>query len=228
MIPLKYGVKRWTSQLVLILVIMLLASVFLIFWLCSQQRELESQIEARDRTLLAMARTDSLYCETVEDYSKTISKYVGDNRFTIDGRSISTEELVAIANRSLTRVIELEDSLFNLRRQLLRYDSLSRGMGSALASLKLMNDSGWVASRIVELIQRDYGITYRIVKDSTHYVFVRQTSKVDTALLLLPSFRSRIRRDTVSGSWLITRCLDDVISVPEPDRPKKRREKRGL
>ena len=58
----------------------------------------------------------------------------------------------------------------------------------------------------LDLINKNYGINYEIITDSTKYkVVVLPSQKIDSALMLLPYFRENLHYDEKSGKWEITR-----------------------
>lgn len=58
----------------------------------------------------------------------------------------------------------------------------------------------------LDLINKNYGIDYEIINDSTTYkVVISPSLKIDSALILLPYFRENLHYDEKSGKWVITR-----------------------
>lgn len=57
-------------------------------------------------------------------------------------------------------------------------------------------------------IKKVYDIDYEIIKDSTVYkVILHPSSKIDSALVLLPYFRDNLKKDDELGAWIITRTV---------------------
>ena len=73
----------------------------------------------------------------------------------------------------------------------------------------------------LDMIRKEYDITYNIQKDSTKYIVkLLPSHKIDSALMLLPYFRNNLKFDEESNAWIITRQV-----VVEKQQNNKRKNK---
>ena len=122
--------------------------------------------------------------EVVERYNSLIgefSQYISENEKLVD----KYNQLVRDHNKLIKEYNELVN-LYNKKSGNIAY---SDALEAAL-----------------DLINKNYGINYEIINDSTSYkVVVPPSQKIDSALMLLPYFRENLHYDEQSGKWVITR-----------------------
>lgn len=122
--------------------------------------------------------------EVVERYNSLIgefSQYINENEKLVD----KYNQLV----RDHNKLIKDYNELVNLYNKKSGDKAYSDALKAAL-----------------DLINKNYGIDYEIINDSTSYkVVVPPSQKIDSALMLLPYFRENLHYDEKSGKWVITR-----------------------
>jgi hypothetical protein len=182
--------------------------------------ELQNAVGQRDTLIASMQRGDSLYKSSVKGYSEIITKYVSDCNFVIDGKKVSTQDLVKLINDILNQNQSLIDSLIYYKR-LSVVDNFYKNEYEK--RLKTTLDSLVINSKIVELAKRDYGISYKVDKYDKGYTFEREPSKADSAIILFPYYKDKIKRDTANDSWLISTQTRTIIQEA-PKRKKKDRK----
>jgi hypothetical protein len=138
-------------------------------------QDLQSQIKKRDQLIKEVRYSDSLFSLQNKKNAEIITKYISECNIVIDGKQLSTEELI-------TYIRKLYTENYNLQLEL---------------------DSTRTYKSIYELIERRYGIRYILRKEGNSSFLTIPKSKVDTALMLYPYFKDRIRLDSISGKTLI-------------------------
>jgi len=176
--------------------------------------KLNFELAQRDSLISQIRLNDSLYSSSIKGYSEVITKYVSNCNITIDGRRITTEELAKMVNQMLEENATLKDSLLYYEQYKEEYLKLQPNL-----------DSLSINRKIVELVKRDYGVSYEVTPTKTgNYYFKRNFSRADSALIIFPYFRDKITTDTTTGNWIITTGVTTGIKTMEP-ATKKRRKK---
>jgi hypothetical protein len=73
-----------------------------------------------------------------------------------------------------------------------------------------------VKNKLLELASKHYGIKISASRINGKWAIIRSISKADSALLLLPFYRNRIKVDTLTNSWVIS--IPEIVKLP----PKKK------
>jgi len=217
---MQHTVRRFISNgIVPILAFLTIVSIAGAFFLIDHSDKLERELIYKDSLIRRIQRNDSLYNNSVKGYSEVIERYISDCNFILNGKKISTEELVKLANHTLNENEILKDSIryykllwlksqISLSESQLKYDSTY--------------DSLFVNGAIVSFIKKRYGISYAYVRKGDKYTFTKNSSKVDSALILFPYFKDRLKGDSTGIHWTITTGITSELVVP----PKKRKRKK--
>jgi len=163
---------------------------------------LNIELKGRDSLIKNIRIQDSGYALQIKQYSDTLTQYVRGCSFEINGKVISTAELLKVANKSFQDNAYLRDSV--------RYFSeLTSFYKNALERDKALynqvSDSLFVYRQILIRVEKDYGIQYNFDHSNKGYRFYRsEMNKVDSALLLFPYFKDRLVKDSASkDKWII-------------------------
>jgi hypothetical protein len=188
----------------LITVILLVLILSLGAWVITLNKynnQLLNQVEKRDSLLLDVRQKDSAFLKEVKQYSDTITKYISDCEFTISGKKIPTSKVVEWANE----YFYLRDSISNLNKidsiknlMIQQYENRIQSYQSRGA------DSIEIFKYLLKKAENDYGINYTIIKTATGYEFEKKFSRADSASILFPYYKHKIRYDSTSKKWLIT------------------------
>jgi hypothetical protein len=148
------------------------------------------QIEQKDSLIKNNDLRDSIYTEATKEYSEVINKYVNNCSFTVNEKSISTQELLKLVNNTFDKNQELQDSLDAYKEFFNQTQSYK--------------DSLFLYKNLYSLARKRYGIniTYKVLNDK--YAFYYGITKVDSAMALFPFYKNKIKRDTANNSWTIT------------------------
>lgn len=174
-------------------------------------KDLQVQLKAREQLINNARLKDSLFVKETKRYADTITKYISDCEFTMNGKKISTAELLRITNEAINENQFLKDSLsyFN-RLSELQNERIKRYQEVMVKCKELENDhikaldSSNIYRKMVEITKRDYGIEFKVEKEGDQYIYSREkVSKADSALLLFPYYKEKLRRDSTSNTWII-------------------------
>ncbi|MBN8653419.1 MAG: hypothetical protein J0L67_18470 [Cytophagales bacterium] len=194
-------------------------SILFTTYLYDNNLELQNAVGQRDTMIASIQRGDSLYKSTVKGYSEVITRYVSDCSFVIDGKKISTQDLVKLLNEILNQNESLADSVLYYKKLAIVDNFYKNEYQKRINS---MMDSLVINSKIVELAKRDYGVNYKVEKSQSGFTFVREISKADSAIILFPYYKDKLKRDTLTDSWIITTQTRTIIQ----DTPKRKKKDR--
>lgn len=211
----KKGNALLTAYAVYITVVGLIFTMYLY----DNNIELQSAIGQRDTLIVSMQRGDSLYKSSLKGYSEIITKYVSDCNFVINGKKVSTQNLIKLINEILYQNETLTDSLIYYKRLSVVENFYKSEYEKRLKSIL---DTLVINSKIVELAKRDYGISYKVEQQEKGFIFEREISKADSAIILFPYYKDKIKRDTTNESWIITTQTRTIIQ----ETPKRRKKDR--
>lgn len=189
--------------LMLFIIIGLMAAfVYSIFYF----EKLEEQISERDKTI----RELSFRSELVEEYfdygtlpddstkmyytlkeSKIPQRIVKEKVYEYFEKEIEKEKIIDRTPSILSR-----DSNISVEELIRRYNAILDSNYYNKREIQQLTTT-------LDLIKKAYGITYDISIESNRTITtLRNTEKVDSALMILPYYRDRLVKDT-DGAWLI-------------------------
>jgi hypothetical protein len=133
---------------------------------------------------------------------------MSESSFEIDGKSISTAELLRILNNTFKENAKLRDSIFYCQLDVGKYKSMAdlykKSQDEIVALEKKCEDSLRVYRTMVNLINDRYGIQYQVEhKDGKTAIYKSGFSKADSGLLLLPYYGKYLKKSD-GGGWDIT------------------------
>lgn len=200
--------KMKNNIIIALLFVLLICTSAISVVLFDFNSDLQKQINSRDKLIENASHRDSIFITQTKNYTDTITKYLSDCSFKIDGKSVSTDELLDYINSLENETVLLRDTLnyrinnlINCNKTLQFY---KRMYDTCFSEVKLLRDSVHINAKIIDIVKRDYGIIYEVQKTENKIYYNRNVfSKADSGLLLLKYFRSRIKRDSNSDTWLI-------------------------
>lgn len=170
------------------------ALVYCIFYI----GKLEDQIYERDKTIQELSFRSDLVEEyfditydstnnsttyMLKESKKTTVKYIEKSRdnYYIDGQKITEPSIVEEYNKLINDYVSTTNENQENKQTI-------RNLQSALG-----------------IIKSRYGIAYDIIEDSNKVIItLKNTEKVDSAMLLLPYYRDKIKRES-NNVWTVTR-----------------------
>ena len=213
--------KNLPKIIIFVLVIaLLIANVVCVCYI----RELEIQIEQRDSIISKLTFSNDLvkeYFDIVEDtvtqqtlYTlkdekktkiiQTKTEYV-DNpvmvkpHFTRGDKVLSTDELLSIVNNGDSVYIE---KILSLSKQ---YNSLVNDYNALQKEKRSLKDTVIFQGMALGLIKRNFDIDYTSRLDSNNYHVQLEAGKADSAFMLFPYFKHKLKYDEKKNSWIIKR-----------------------
>jgi hypothetical protein len=155
-------------------------------YLYSTNEILLNSITQRDDQISAMQKNDSLYQASLNEYSKIISTNITDCKITVDNKKLSIDELAKLLNTLIEENRQLADTLYNTEMRMYQY-----------------RDTLIVKNKLLELAIEHYGIKISASRQNNKWVLIRSFSKADSARILFPFFRDRLKKDTLTNSWVV-------------------------
>lgn len=204
---------------------LLLITIGTLYLLTDQtNNDLKNEVAKRDSIIGALIQHDSIFNARNKNYSDVITKYVNNCKFIVDGKEIPQSEFISLFNHYIDEYEKCRELAQKGISAAQEVDSVNRSI------VKLTNkyaDSLFVTNSMLNLIKRDYGITYKIRRDSNMVIFTKNPSTVDSALGFYP--REKSKRDIVKkylefSSQNNNDKLKEVLEeVPLPRRKNRRK-----
>lgn len=178
------------KSIILFLTVISIVCIILVLILFNYKTELENQINKKDDIITKSVERDSLLIQKTSEFAKTINHYVNNCEFSIDGKKITSSQIVDITNKAIEENNKLRDSLnyYKLfsKQQTdyypIEYNKILSKYRDSLEKYK------WQA----ELVKNDFGITYKITSKGNKLSAIRNSKKVDSALALFPYYKHRL------------------------------------
>jgi hypothetical protein len=203
--------------------LLIIVSTLLVLVLIDNNKALQRQVDLRDTLIRNIQLHDSLLLAQNQKTQSSINKYIYDCNIVIDGRKVSTNELIQLLTNQINQLQINNDSIRLLNAVLLNYyDSLSiyksfytlakkqfktdftiqqSGKYRTIA-ISIPSDSTLLFKRLYEIAQRDYGIKYKIETRKDFISITKIFSKADSALLIYQYYKDKLKVDS-SGQWTI-------------------------
>lgn len=178
--------KRVIIEIVNALPVLFFVGACIIAWIFYENnQDLNDQIIKRDNLIKEMQKNDSTLGIQNRKNAEIITKYISECDIIIDGKKLSTSELVNYLRNLYTEKYRLQ----------FLYDSL-KIMSEYDKKRAVELDSIRVYKMLYQLAERDYGIKYTIENHENSRTISHVKTKVDTALLIYPYFKDRITIDS--------------------------------
>jgi hypothetical protein len=222
--------KNKMKILIGFLSLLLIASIALNVLLVQDNNEIQVQIEKRDNLIKAKQANDSLLSAQTTTNEKIIEKYIDDCGILINGRKVTTDQLLLYIKDQIKESEQLKKELDLLERELyLNADSLKiyktfneltkRNLNVSfkvtekdmkrtisimlpLDSSSAYKDSLTAYKEMTRLIEKDYGIKYLIEYKNNQFVLNNQFSKADSAKMIFEYYKDKLHKNK-SGEWVI-------------------------
>lgn len=132
------------------------------------------------------------------NYVSTLEKQVRDRNVLIK-KLANSEKIITFQDT----LLDINDKRFNECNKLIQ--NYEKQLTELENKMILYKDSTNNLRITLDLIKKNYGIGYKIRKDSIYYnIQLEGTSKVDSALMILPYYGEKLHYDEESNKWLIT------------------------
>lgn len=206
----------------LVLFVFILASIIANFISFYYIEELETQIVQRDSIISKLTFSNNLvkeYFDIIEDsinqqtiYTlknekktrvvQTETKYV-ERQVTIEptfvkgDKVFTTKELLSIVNGGDSIMIE------NLKSISEKYNSLVKDYNESQKEIRALKDTIIYQGMALGLIKRNFDIDYSFDLDNNTFHVSLEASKADSAFVIFPYFKHKMKYDEKTKSWTI-------------------------
>jgi hypothetical protein len=170
---------------ILIIFSLLISSLSLNFILFRFSNSLEKEVQNKQVLVNKIRKGDLTLNDSLRKYSEVINKYVNNCNFEINGKEVSSSELISVLNKQFVLNQKLNDSVVSCG------DSLRR------------------SNAIILKAKQDYGINYFIINNSKGFVVDKKyPTRLDSALVLYPHFKDNLKISNDGKNWVITKTVE--------------------
>lgn len=215
-------VKKIISIIILIGILLLFG--YVIYNMGNYVSNLEQQVRDRDLLIRKLAESEALineYFDIKQDSlteekiyilkpskqkNVTIVNETDCDIFKMGDTQINADELVARYNTILhdyVDIVEKYNSKIDEKQKLVvEYNSIVKQYNKALEYESYNN----ALKKVLDLIYKNYEISYNIEKEDNIYkINISTSAKIDSALMLLPTYRDKLRYNEKNKEWTIRR-----------------------
>lgn len=215
-------VKKIISIIILIGILLLFG--YVIYNMGNYVSNLEQQVRDRDLLIRRLAESEALineYFDIKQDSlteekiyilkpskqkNVTIVNETDCDIFKMGDTQINADELVARYNTILhdyVDIVEKYNSKIDEKQKLVvEYNSIVKQYNKALEYESYNN----ALKKVLDLIYKNYEISYNIEKEDNIYkINISTSAKIDSALMLLPTYRNKLRYNEKNKEWTIRR-----------------------
>lgn len=210
--------------------LLLVASIALNVLLVQDNNEIQVQIEKRDNLIKEKQANDSLLSAQATANEKIKEKYIDECGILINGKKVTTDQLVLFINDQIKESDKLQKELDSLKKEfyLLKIESYTNKDSLKIyktfneltrrnlnvnfkvtkedmkrtISIDLPPDSLSAYKKIIQLIEKNYGIKYLIEYKNDQFILNDQFSKADSAQMIFQYYKDKLHKDE-SGKWVI-------------------------
>ena len=175
-------IKKIISTIILVGILSLLG--YVIYSMGNYVSTLEKQV--RDRNVLIQRLTDS---------EKILNKYFDIEVDTLNNMTIYSlkDSLLDLKYKLGEESLSSEEMVIEYNQMINKYNQIVKKYNKMSDQLIELKDSTKNLNIVLELIKKNYGIGYKIKKDSIYYnIKLEGTSKVDSAMKILPYYGDKL------------------------------------
>lgn len=184
-------------------------AIFFAIYVAYNNEELKDQILKRDVMIGNSRIRDSLFNKNRDSTASVISKYTSDCSLIVGGKEVSLESLlnkiVTLENEKLDLLKQFNEEEKKYTKSLTTQIELGAENEKQKGMINVTTDSARLYKVMFDYVQRFYGTNVSFKQDGIKRFITREFSRADSALLLYKYFADKIKKDSVSGSWIITR-----------------------
>jgi len=165
--------------------------------------KLEKQIVERDNLINQLTFSDNLvkeYFDIRHDSIKGTTSYIlKESKKNV--RTINTEKIIYTTET----IVESDTLLYNSYKNLIeKYNNLVGNFNSISTNYYNIKDSLETNKALIQLIQKNYPIEVFVENEQQRQRISIKSAQLDSALLLLPHYRDKLKYDPKEKSWIIT------------------------
>lgn len=207
---------------ILVILVIFGGIAFVMFSEISYINKLQNQVAERDSLIRKLTISDNLvkdYFDIKYDSTEYTTSYslknskktqvirtvtetkIMDPTFQQGDRIITLDELLRDYDNSNHQIHELANQSNSLRE---KHNTLVEKHNALLKKYSATESENKSLKSGLNMIKANYGISYAVTSDSTKYIFsITNSTKIDSALLLLPYYRDRLLYNETDKNWTI-------------------------
>lgn len=181
--------------------------------LYNDNKNLENQVLKRENLIKKTVVKDKLLSTQKTKSDSIIERYINDCGIMIDGKKVSTDELLKYLHSQNQEINNLKNININLNDSLSVYKaytdmskstfnlkySVQKQDNKIVSSMTSSTDSLKIYKKLYESIKRDYGIIYKLENQKNKTIFSREYSKADSALYLYKYYKHVLSGDSLGN-----------------------------
>lgn len=165
-------------HLILIIGIITVGTTLVI--LIADNKDLNFEINKRDKLIAKTLLNDSINCEHTEKYVNTVTKYITkDCELIINEKKVTLDEFISIYSNEIKENNKLRKKEFDL------------------------NDTIKILKYQIDKIKKKYPIKLATIGEKGYLFTNVESLEIDSALVLLPFFRNRMSYDRLKNQWKV-------------------------
>jgi hypothetical protein len=189
--------RKKIINLLFLFVLISLGSITVLLY--NTNAELQKQIVQRESLIKRSQANDSVSCEHTEKYVATVTKYIRNNcSLLVDGKEVSLEKFIDIYASKERSITALQNDLNSIAATL---PALQKIIKEREKTYSITQDSLSLYKARLRTLEKGYGIKSRTRQEGRYRITEYETSKMDSALVLLDVFRNRLSYDSVGKKW---------------------------
>lgn len=150
----------------IIILLLLMISIGAVILLLKDKEDLEYQINKRDKLISDKRTSDSLLCMQNQKNERIIEKYISECGITINGKNVSTDELLKYLRNQINEInnLNLKSYLLqdSLRRERIRYEIEKNYRSQFQTQLKIAYDSLGVYKAFYSLAKSNFKTDFSV------------------------------------------------------------------
>lgn len=212
----------------------LIISIFLFLIFYNDNQNLEKQIIKREKLIKKAVVKDVELSKQKTKSDSIIEKYIDDCGIRINDKKVTSAELLELIYSQINEIkqLKIKNSEVNDSLQVYQsYVSLSKQNmnvkykvrkqdNQIISTISFKQDSLNIYKKLYELMKRDYGIYYRIEEKNDIRTYVKNYSKLDSALFVYKHYKHVLSTDS-TGSLYIDLPTKKEIRRSTSNRQKK-------
>lgn len=217
--------------LISLIIILLLFLCGTIIVLLNDNKNLQEQVLVREKLIREKQVNDSILLSQSTHNEKIIEKYISECGILVNGKKLTTDELVQYMNKQFEEINDinkklniLNDSLniyksfYYLTKKNLKVDfKMTEDKNGRMMVFSNPTDSSKIYKELYKMIEKEYGIRYEVKFVDDYMKVSKSFSKVDSALLIFKYYKDKLKKGE-GDTW--------TIELPNEDSKVKRKNRK--
>ncbi|MBA9074732.1 cell division protein FtsB [Flavobacterium gossypii] len=188
---------------ILILLASLLVSLALLFILILDNKKLEKQVQKRENLIEKTVIKEAQLSKQKTKNDSIIERFIDDCGIRINNKKVSSEDLLKLINEQVKEIESLKNKNAQIGDSLQVYESYvslskknidvkystKRKDNQLISTISLKQDSLNIYRKLYNMMQRDYGIAYKIEDNNDSRTYIKKYTKLDSALFVYKHYK---------------------------------------